>query len=144
MRKLIYFFFAIALTACNNGSQQAKPQQDTVRSETVDTAAAAPVPKYHSNARFRQVSISKTGEGRYRISGEGQIFEANFGWVVEDGHNELKQGHQTTDAGAPEWGRFSFEIEVEKQRPNSTLTLILFETSAEDGRRVHELPMALE
>ncbi len=143
MRKLIYLLFAIAFYSCNSGSQQTLPEQDTVRQEVVDTAAA-PVPEYHSNARFREVSVSKTGEHRYLISGEGQIFEANFGWVVEDGHNELKQGHQTTDAGAPEWGPFSFEIEVEKERPNSTLTLILFETSAEDGRRVHELPMALE
>ena len=28
-------------------------------------------------------------------------------------------------------------------RPNSTLTLILFETSAEDGSRQYELPLVL-
>jgi hypothetical protein len=49
-----------------------------------------------------------------------------------------------TDAGAPEWGNFNFVIEVAKQRSNSTLHLILYETSAKDGSRQHLLPIKLE
>jgi hypothetical protein len=49
-----------------------------------------------------------------------------------------------TDAGAPEWGNFEFTIDVTKKRGNSTLTLILFESSAKDGSRQYELPIALE
>jgi hypothetical protein len=62
---------------------------------------------------------------------------------VEDGHDELKKGFQMTDAGAPAWGNFTFNIEVKKKRPNSTLTLILFESSPKDGSRTHELPIPL-
>jgi hypothetical protein len=64
--------------------------------------------------------------------------------VLEDGHEELQQGFQMTDAGAPEWGKFKFTIEAKKKRANSTLTLILFEASPKDGSRQHELSMALE
>jgi hypothetical protein len=49
---------------------------------------------------------------------------------IEDGHNELKTGFTTTDAGAPEWGNFDFTIDIEKKEESSTLTLILFEESA--------------
>ena len=62
---------------------------------------------------------------------------------MEDGHEELKKGYQMTDAGAPEWGKFEFAITAQKKRTNSTLTLILFETSAKDGSRQHELPITL-
>jgi hypothetical protein len=110
-----------------------------------DTPVHRPIPpKANSNFRFRNVTVEKIGEHRYTIKGQGQIFEASFDWVVEDGHNELLKGYEMTDAGAPEWGNFSFTIEVKKQRPNSTLMLVLFETSANDGSRQYELPVLLE
>ena len=102
-----------------------------------------PIPKTYFNDRFRKVTVNRTGDSTFVISGEGQIFEASFGWVIEDGHNELKNGYATTDAGAPEWGKFRFEITAEKKRPNSTLHLVLFESSAKDGSRVHQLPVKL-
>ncbi|MEO6488548.1 MAG: Gmad2 immunoglobulin-like domain-containing protein, partial [Ferruginibacter sp.] len=71
-------------------------------------------------------------------------FEAAFSWVVEDGHEELKKGFHMTDAGAPAWGKFDFTIDVQKKRENSTLTLILFESSAKDGSRQYELPIVLK
>ena len=124
-------------TVVEEGKLEAEPDT-TAATETVNSEN-----KTFENQRFRNVSARKTGENTYRISGEGQIFEANFGWVIEDGHNELASGHQMTDAGAPEWGKFSFEVQAKKERPNSTLHIILFETSAKDGSRQHELPVAL-
>ena len=97
----------------------------------------------HSNERFRNVEVETIAEKTFRITGEAQVFEATFSWVIEDGHNELKKGHETTSAGAPEWGKFEFTVEAEKQRENSTLHLILFEASAKDGSRQHELPLLL-
>ncbi len=88
--------------------------------------------------------MEKTGEGNYRITGKAQVFEATFSWVVEDGHNELASGFDMTDAGAPEFGNFDFTVNVTKQRENSTLHLVLFESSPEDGRRTYELPVLLE
>ena len=105
--------------------------------------STVPPTKVYANARFKEVRVEQTGEHRFRITGQGQIFEASFSWVVEDGHEELKQGFQMTDAGAPAWGNFDFTLEVSKKRPNSTLLLILFESSAKDGSRQHELPVVL-
>ena len=114
------------------------------KSSPKPTEPATPTPtKEYSNARFKEVRVQKTGDHQFRIQGKGQIFEASFSWVVEDGHDELKKGFQMTDAGAPEWGNFDFTLEVEKKRTNSTLTLILFESSPKDGSRQYELPLPL-
>lgn len=98
----------------------------------------------YSNAAFKDVTVEKLDSNRYVIEGKGRIFEASFSWVVEDGHEELQQGYEMTSGGAPEWGTFKFTIEAHKKRENSTLTLILFESSAKDGHRMHELPIVLE
>lgn len=97
----------------------------------------------YSNERFRNVRVTRSGIDTYRIKGEAQIFEASFSWVVEDGHNELKKGHEMTDAGAPEWGHFDFTLTAKKQMTNSVLHLILFESSAKDGSRQYELSILL-
>ena len=96
-----------------------------------------------SGERFRNVKVKQIGDSTFEVSGEAQVFEAAFGWVIEDGHQELKQGHEMTDAGAPAWGKFSFEVTAAKQEPNFVLQLILFEASAKDGSRQHELPIVL-
>ena len=126
-------------TKSNESTEQKTPEADSIV-DTIPPAAA----KTYANTRFKDVTVKKSGENQFTIEGQGQIFEANFGWVVEDGHQEIKQGNQMTDAGAPAWGKFKFTIDVKKQTPHSTLTLILFETSAKDGSRVHELPIVLQ
>ena len=95
------------------------------------------MPKQYSNERFKEVTVERIDENKFRIRGKGQIFEASFNWIIEDGHDELKAGFQTTDTGAPEWGNFDFTIAVQKKRENSKLTLVLFESSAKDGRAVN-------
>jgi len=97
----------------------------------------------YSNQRFKDVTVEKLDGDSFRVKGRAQVFEANLSWVVEDGHEELKKGFQMTSAGAPEWGEFVFTVDVQKKRPNSTLTLILFESSAKDGSRQFELPIPL-
>jgi hypothetical protein len=147
--KFFYLFFVMALTACNQSSQNngadlnADSAEQSAGPAVGNREADSLQAKTYSNQRFRNVTVQKVKENTYTIEGEGQIFEANFGWVVEDGHNEIQEGHQMTDAGAPEWGKFSFTIEVQKPSPNASLTLILFETSAKDGSRVHELAVPL-
>ena len=121
---------AIILAGCNAGEQQNTTVikndtvviQDTatVEKEKVDTTISektvvAPQGKTYSNQRFKDVTVEKTGEHKFLIKGKSQIFEANFNWVVEDGHRELKKGFEMTSAGAPEWGKFMFPIEVEKE-----------------------------
>ncbi len=144
-------FLVIILASCKSNDTQTSTDtaNDSLIVEKGETTPKILVKdtiqsKVFSNARFKDVTVEKTGENIYQIKGKGQIFEASFSWVVEDGHNEIKKGFSTTDAGAPEWGDFNFYVDVKKQRENSTLTLILFESSAKDGSRQHELSIPLE
>lgn len=149
--KPIYFFISIIIIGCNNNVPKSNNTTKIDTLEMVDTINEVeekdepppPPPKIYSNKRFRNVTVRNLEGNKFLVRGEGQIFEANFSWVVEDGHEELKSGHQMTDAGAPEWGKFQFTVDVEKKRPNSTLHLILFEISAKDGSRQYELPVFL-
>lgn len=137
MRSIQVFIIAILVSACGQGSGDAERRPDSTNAK--ESKEDIPSAKVYSNARFRNVTVDTVSENRFVVKGEAQIFEANFGWVVEDGHRELKNGFEMTDAGAPAWGKFKFELDVEKERPNSTLTLILYESSAKDGSRQHEL-----
>lgn len=153
-----HIFLLAMLAGCNANEQQNATEnkndtiliQDTITStkeKAETTKSKKPVvispKKIYTNERFKEVTVEKTGDHKFLVKGKGQIFEASFNWVVEDGHEELKKGYTTTDAGAPEWGNFSFTIDAPKKRANSTLRLILFESSAKDGSRQYELPILL-
>ena len=99
--------------------------------------------KTFTNNAFRNVTIKEIKPGKFTVSGQARVFEAAFSWVIEDGMNEISEGHETTDAGAPAWGNFSFDVSVSKESENSTLHIILFESSAKDGSRINELPIFL-
>lgn len=144
---LLSFFLFVA---CNNKEQKKTTTEQETTITIADTlqvtkevAQEATLPKTYANERFKDVYVEKIGQDSFMVRGQGQIFEANFGWVVEDGHNEIKKGFHMTDAGAPEWGKFEMPIHVKKNRSNSTLMLILFESSAKDGSRQHQLLIAL-
>lgn len=163
MRYLTAFF--IVLLSCNSaGDNTAETDSSsTTTTPTIstggklvdttpkDTGTIKPTPEdtatddrpVYANARFKDVRVQKLGGYRFEITGRAQIFEASFSWYVEDGHEEIKSGHSMTDAGAPEWGDFSFTVRVKKKRPNSTLHLVLYESSAKDGSRQYELPVLL-
>ena len=151
--KSILFLIAIILGGCNNTDRRndkpANPDTLKVNAELPDgvkpekPTISVPDTKSYSNARFKKVTVEKIGDHKFLVQGMGQIFEASFSWVVEDGHEELKKGFEMTDAGAPEWGKFKFAVNVPKKRTNSTLTLILFESSPKDGSRQYELPVVL-
>lgn len=121
---------------------KAQPSQHPVTKAEKDTVTEPEV-KTYENKRFRNVRVQKQAGNSYLVSGEGQIFEASFNWIIEDGHRELDSGYTATDAGAPEWGRFSFTVSAPEHSPNSALHLVLFEISAKDGSRTYELPIPL-
>ena len=160
--KQLLFCLAIMTVSCNDHEKQQTSSDTVAVKNTTDTTLVdlklkeirsepppppppppPAAPKKYANARFKDVTVEQTGEHQFLIKGKAQVFEANISWVVEDGHEELKKGFQMTDAGAPAWGNFSFSIDVQKKRLNSTLTLILFESSAKDGSRQYELPVKL-
>jgi len=137
------------LFVCKNKDQMKTTESDTSIStldmvqDIKEVENATPTFKTYANERFKDVYVEKIGQDSFLVRGQGQIFEANFNWVVEDGHDELKKGYHMTDAGAPEWGKFELPIHIQKERSHSTLMLILFESSAKDGSRQHQLLIAL-
>jgi len=140
----------VLLFACNKKeTQHTIVVNDTLITIPETTKVVKPekseilLPKQYFNERFKEVTVQRIDENKFRVRGKGQIFEASFNWIIEDGHDELETGFQTTDAGAPEWGKFDFTIAVQKKRENSKLNLVLFESSAKDGSRQHELPIVL-
>ena len=160
--KCTCILLVIILAGCNSKKQETtrESKKDTVvvhdtviveketsetKAEKLDSAKSTPhLPSQtYSNERFKEVKVEKTGDHKFVVKGKAQIFEAQFSWVVEDGHEELKEGSAMTDAGAPEWGNFSFTIDVPKKRINSTIDLILFEASPKDGSRQYELSVFL-
>ena len=141
---------ALLLFACNKKETQPTTVTTDTLMEIPETTKVVKadkpeilLPKQYSNARFKEVTVERIDENKFRVRGKGQIFEANFNWIIEDGHDELQKGFQMTDAGAPEWGNFDFTVTVQKKRANSKLTLVLFESSAKDGSRQYELPILL-
>lgn len=133
--RVTFIFFALLLFACN---LKEEPETKSPIKKPLEEKS-----EVYTNERFKDVTVTRLNDTTFQIKGKGQIFEAAFSWVIEDGHNELKQGFEMTDAGAPEWGNFSFTVSAVKARPQSTLHLILFETSAKDGSRQYELPLFL-
>ncbi|WP_293895035.1 Gmad2 immunoglobulin-like domain-containing protein [Flavobacterium sp.] len=147
MKWICFLLILLLVTSCKK--QEVIETHDVLKTsdtlpEPTKTKPIAEIPRKYSNERFKDVTVESVGENKFRVKGKGQIFEASFSWVIEDGHNELQKGFQMTDAGAPEWGNFDFTIEASKKEENSTLTLILFEASAKDGSRQYELPIALD
>ena len=146
------FILSLVLYACTGSDNENSHQNDdtpyTVPDKT-DTIAPSPADddsnkKTYSNERFKEVTVDKIDENTYEVSGKAQVFEGTLSYVVEDGHYELAKGFTTTDAGAPAFGDFNFTVDVEKREKNSTLMLILFESSPKDGSRTHELVIPLE
>ncbi len=120
-----------------------QPDQAGQPSEQPGENTTDPEEQVYKNEIFQDVTVVKTGEDTYTIKGKARIFEAVVDYVVEDGHNELAKGSVQATKGAPEWGEFTIDLNVKKDEPNSTLILILFETSANDGSRQKELMIAL-
>ena len=146
----------VLLSAC----QSAEEKQETSTTDTLTTTQTAPpdtvyvdttttttpdkpapaTPQVYSNETFKDVKVKKEN-GHYVVSGKARVFEAVLSWVLESTAGELKKGHEMTDAGAPEFGNFSFQIDVPPG--NTNLKLTLFEASARDGSPQHELVIPL-
>ena len=144
--KNLWILFPLLLAACAPGGNNTVSENSDTLTHDTNTSPSAPDTvsnKTHANERFRDVSVNRITQDSFQITGKAQVFEATFSWIIEDGHNELQKGFQMTDAGAPEWGNFSFGVRAPKARENSTLHIVLFESSPKDGSRQYELAVPL-
>lgn len=78
-------------------------------------------------------------QGKIVVRGLARVFEGTVLYEFEDGHNILDQGFTTASEGAPGWGEFEIVIELDEKTANGSGTVILYEESAKDGSRMHEL-----
>jgi hypothetical protein len=112
----------------------------------IDARTGKPVPvPVAENEAFRVFSPEPGTESgqTFTVEGEARVFEAAFSWTLEDGHNILAEGHEMAESGAPEWGRFQFDVSYEKAS-QSNMMLILYVHSAKDGSTEHELVIPLK
>ncbi|MBM7554069.1 BsuPI-related putative proteinase inhibitor [Thalassobacillus pellis] len=95
---------------------------------------------------FRNIKVSGSN-GHYTVTGEARVFEGNFMYNVEDGHNLLVDNTTyQVDEGAPAWSEFTINIDLtQEQLPqNGTITLTLFQQSAKTGKPVNVNYIPLE
>lgn len=132
-------FSCHAPDSSKNTSTDSTTENNQIEKETREVST----PKTFSNERFKNVLVSKITVDSFSISGKARVFEAVFNWVLKEGDKEIKTGYKMTEAGAPEWGDFVFGITI-PAGADSTLRLVLFESSAKDGSRVSELTLPLK
>ena len=146
--KHLLIFLVLTVFACNE--DKSSENEIITNSLSVDTIQVekpieqSEVLKEYKNERFRNVTLEKLGDNKFRVKGQAQVYEATIKWTVEDGHDVIVGGFTTASIGAPEWGDFDFTFEAKKAEQNSALTLILFQESAKDGSQQYTLPISLE
>jgi hypothetical protein len=96
------------------------------------------------NEAFRNIMVREEN-GQYTVTGEARVFEATVSYAVTDGHNYIIEDFETASEGAPGWGEFKLEIDIdENDTPeNGTFILELFEYSAKDGSKINILQVPL-
>lgn len=94
------------------------------------------------NVAFRIYEPAPNSEvkGQIVVRGLARVFEATIQYEFEDGHYLYDKGFVTASEGAPGWGEFEIIIDLDQVTNNTgTGTVILYEESAKDGSRLHEI-----
>jgi len=109
-----------------------------------DSAASEPMIVAENEAfRIYAPAPNAVVGSSFKVSGEARVFEASFNYSFEDGHNVLAEGYVMADQGAPAWGKFEFEVAF--KNPTSPYGILsIYESSAEDGRPIHQLEIPVK
>lgn len=120
------------------------PATNNGKSEPKDTPNNEPSYVLENDA-FKIITPAPNDEidNEIVVRGLARVFEATIQYELEDGHYVLASGFTTASSGAPDWGEFEITINVDFIS-SSTATLILYEESAKDGSRLHELVIPLK
>ncbi|MCD8509391.1 MAG: hypothetical protein LRY73_05575 [Bacillus sp. (in: Bacteria)] len=119
--------------ATNNGKSEPKDTPDNEPSYVLE------------NDAFKIITPKPNDEieNEVVVRGLARVYEGTIQYELEDGHYILASGFTTASSGAPGWGEFEITINVDFIS-SSTATLILYEESAKDGSRLHELVIPLK
>ncbi|MFD1017826.1 BsuPI-related putative proteinase inhibitor [Thalassobacillus hwangdonensis] len=126
----------IKVMSINDQPLESEPFTTTVPFEIGEGATQNDSDQSAGEEAFRNLQVSGE-DGSYTITGEARVFEGQFRYNVEDGHNILIEDTVVeVDEGAPAWASFSFEITLsEDQLPdNGSLTLTIYQVNPSDGR----------
>jgi len=75
------------------------------------------------------------------VSGVARIFEVTVNYALETKTGQvLKEGFTTASIGAPDWGKFEFQVTY---IPEKASILAVFQISARDGSRQDEIKLKL-
>jgi hypothetical protein len=124
-------------TGTNHGSNTPTPSEPSNPSSEPSVVAENEAFRIYAPAENAVVGTT------FKVSGEARVFEAAFSYSFEDGHNVLAEGHVMADQGAPEWGKFEFEVTF-KDATSPSGILIIYESSAQDGSRIHQLEIPVQ
>ena len=77
------------------------------------------------------------------VRGVARVFEGTVSWQLTDGTGkQMDKGFVTADSGGPNWGYFKFQIPANFLQ--GTISLQVYEESAEDGRPVNVVSIPLD
>ena len=86
----------------------------------------------------------ETVEPGFEATGTANTFEATFNYELKDAAGKvLKKNFVTATSGSGTRGTFKFTVPYEVSKPQKG-TLVVFENSAADGSRTHEVEIPLQ
>ncbi len=95
----------IFFISCNSPVSTDQTGADTNNNKTQTDRQIPPAQESYFNDRFKDVTITSISPGVFLVEGRARVFEAAFSWVVEDRHNEILHGHETTRCRCPGMGK---------------------------------------
>jgi len=152
---MIIIMSVVVLSACgsdmvNPGAGTNEPGAEDINNPSEDQNEQEEVEEQREqfvleNEAFRiyEPVLHAEVEGHIVVRGLARVFEATIQYEFEDGHFILNKGFTTATEGAPGWGEFEIVIEIDELTTGSA-TVILYEESAKDGSRLHELQIPVK
>ncbi|WP_194840837.1 BsuPI-related putative proteinase inhibitor [Filobacillus milosensis] len=94
---------------------------------------------------FRNIEVQGKN-GQYTVTGEARVFEGVFHYTVEDGHFVYVEEQTVQTDGAPSWGEFEIEVNIDEEKlpANGVLSIVFYTYDAKSGKQAHHYQMTLD
>lgn len=137
-----YLIAIILFVSCNSPSKTKVETSKNIKEDSIVIDEKLQT-DYLYNEAFRNISLDSLSDETISVSGEARVFEGTLYYYLRQGKEESDDEFVTASAGAPEWGKFNFTINPVIYKKDEHLYLYLFESSAKDGSRIHELKIKI-